>query len=442
MAVSINEFKLPMAPMAARDFVQRATDSLGIFIDLDRICELLAVLTLSSNDLAREVNEIAGQSVSLGDKSTIIQALLDHGANMSDFQTNWRKPDMLYLNADAKSNLERDENLDKAGRDILRIYQTFTTNNYNLSILRSLTDYPRSKILSFDGHRMLKVNPEWRLLNTSRIGSASPNIQGLSRDLGDIFTYPAGYVLVRADSKQIEPRINFSHFIRDDLIVKMISYYDDAYFGLLHYCTASEADLRAFRENFDTAFKQIEITDEIVNKRQTIKTLTNAGSYGSSNLQRVDHTLASAFDKRVKHHPARIEMERKVAEAVDRGVTTFYGAFGTPVTPAAKESYTPGSPGYRNHMIRCGINNPIQVTASELMICGMDVARQLLEEASDSYLIYYKHDECCFLVSVKDAEKGFVEKFGEVTAYNVSGWIPIGSDLLIGKKDPVFESYL
>ncbi len=438
MAVEINSFQLPMSPAAARNFVQQSTDRLGIFIDLDRVCELIAVLTLKTAALSNSAHEMG---VNLKDKMSVINALIQHGAMPSDFQTNWKKPDTMYLNADAKANLGRSLTLDEEGKALLGVYQDFTTANYNLSILQSLSTYPQSAVLSFDKHRMLKINPEWRLLNTSRIGSASPNIQGLSRDLGDVFTYPAGYTLIRADSKQIEPRINFSHFIRDDLIVNMISYYDDAYFGLLHYCTASDAEITEYRKDFST-FRPIEITEEIEKKRQTIKTLTNAGSYGSSNLQKVDNTLASVFDQRIKKHPARLDLERKVAEAVDRGVTTFYGAFGTPVTPAEKESYRPGSPGYRNHMIRCGINNPIQVTASELMICGMDVAMKLLQEASSSYLIYYKHDECCFLVSDKDVNSGFLEKFGEVTAYNVHGWIPIGSDKLVGKKKPVFESYL
>lgn len=443
MPVQIDEYKLPITPEAARNYVQRSTDALGIFIDLDRVCELLAVLSLNNRDVKKQADEMSvNLHINLHDKMSVIQALILHGAFPSDFQTNWRKPGDMYLNADAKAAVGNNPALDKEGHRLLELYQEYTTNNYNMSILRSLTEFPRSRVLSYDGHRMLKVNPEWRLLNTSRIGSANPNIQGLSRDLGDIFTYPKGYVLVRADSKQIEPRINFSHFIRDELIIKMITYYDDAYFGLLHYCTASDAELKSYGDDFDSSFKPIEITEEIEQRRQTIKTLTNAGSYGSSNLARVDSSLASVFDKRIKHHPARLELERKVAEAVDRGVKTFYGAFGTPVTPSEKESYSPGSPGYRNHMIRCGINNPIQVTASELMICGMQLAMQLLSETERSYLMYYKHDESCFLVSDRDAEQGYIDKLSEVTAYNVKGWIPIGSDKLVGKKKPVFESYL
>ena len=443
MPVEINEFKLPMTPADACAYVQSATDSLGIFVDMDRCNELIAILSLQNRDIEKECRELSNNKVlNIRDKMSIISALMEHGAALSDFQVNYKKPNNVYLNRDSRSNLLNNPSFNATGRMLLDRYQRYTTNNYNISILKSFIVFDRSKLLSFDGHRMVKINPTWNLLNTSRIGSSKPNIQGLSRDLCDIFTYPKGYVLVHADSSQIEPRINFSHFVRDELIVKLITYYGDAYYGLLHYCTATDDEIKNLVFDFESNFVPIEITDDIVDRRQTIKTLTNAGSYGSSNLLKVDRSLASAFEKRIKNHPARLELERKVEDAVNRGVCTFYGAFGTPVTPEDKDSYIVGTKAHKQHMIRCGINNPVQTTASELMICGMDVARKLLAEAKDSYLMWYKHDDAGFLVSEEDAANGYIDKLGEVTAYNVRGWIPIGSEKLVGKKKPVYESYL
>ena len=268
MPVEINEFKLPMTPADACAYVQSATDSLGIFVDMDRCNELIAILSLQNRDIEKECRELSNNKVlNIRDKMSIISALMEHGAALSDFQVNYKKPNNVYLNRDSRSNLLNNPSFNATGRMLLDRYQRYTTNNYNISILKSFIVFDRSKLLSFDGHRMVKINPTWNLLNTSRIGSSKPNIQGLSRDLCDIFTYPKGYVLVHADSSQIEPRINFSHFVRDELIVKLITYYGDAYYGLLHYCTATDDEIKNLVFDFESNFVPIEITDDIVDRR-------------------------------------------------------------------------------------------------------------------------------------------------------------------------------
>ncbi len=80
--------------------------------------------------------------------------------------------------------------------------------------------------------------------------------------MGDIITEPKGYTLIRCDSGQIEPRINFSYFVRDELIMNLITHYNDAYFGLMHYATAREEDIRRWRDDWST-FVPITITDEV-----------------------------------------------------------------------------------------------------------------------------------------------------------------------------------
>lgn len=443
MPIEINTFKLPMTPSEACSFVQKSTDKLGVFVDLDRCSELIAILQLQNVDIMRKTLEYVPRgTLNLRDKNSVIGALISLGASDQDFKVNVRKPDSFYLNADARARLLANPNFGVKGRELLDLYKTFITNNYNISTLKSFTNYPQTKVLSHNNHRMVRVKPVWTLLNTSRIGSSAPNIQGLSKALCDVFTYPKGYVLLHADSSQIEPRINFSHFIRDDLIVELIKYYNDAYYGILQYCTSTDEELAAMRADFKSAFVPMQNLKELGSVRDTVKTLTNAGSYGSLNLEKVDAKLADAFAKRIRNHPARIALEQKVSEDVRRGVRTFYGAFGTPVTPEDTKNYVRGTESYIRHMIRCGINNPVQTTASELMICGINVVRQLLDEVEDSYLLWYKHDDAGFLVSEKDAEKGYVDKLSEVTAYNVKGWIPIGNEPKVGCKEPVYASYL
>jgi hypothetical protein len=279
-------------------------------------------------------------------------------------------------------------------------------------------------------------------LNTSRIAAENPGIQGIPRTMGDIVCEPKGYTLIRCDSGQIEPRINFSYFIRDELIMDLINFYDDAYFGLLIYCLMTPEEEEACRVNFEANFKEVEITDEVKDKRQMLKKLTNAGSYGSSNLSGIDPALSSSYEKKIINHPARLALEARVREAVNHGEETFYGFFGTPVTPDATEKYSKGDKGWTEHVIRCGINNPVQTTASELMMFSVNKAREILSRAKDSHICFYKHDEACFYVSDEDMANGIGDELQEITAYNVKGWLPIHSDPLVGIKPSGYPSYI
>lgn len=116
--------------------------------------------------------------------------------------------------------------------------------------------------------------------------------------------------------------------------------------------------------------------------------------------------------------------------------------FGTPVTPEETERYKKGERGWTDHVIRCGINNPVQTTASELMMFSINEVMKILQEAKDSHVCFYKHDEACFYVSDEDVANGIGDKLAQVTAYNVKGWIPIESDLLVGVKPGEYPSYL
>ena len=97
-------------------------------------------------------------------------------------------------------------------------------------------------------------------------------MQNINRDICDIYTAPKGWTMIFSDSGQIEPRITYSAYIRDDLIVKLISAYDDAYYGLLHFILLTDAEERALRNNMDSLVLH-EVTDEMKEKRQRLKVL-------------------------------------------------------------------------------------------------------------------------------------------------------------------------
>lgn len=441
MPIVIDEMKLPITPAEARDIIQRQTDNFGVFFDVDRCYEIAAILQLENKDIVRDLRRLSlDPTLFLDDKLKVIDTLINMGVSKVDFYPGKsREP---QLNAKVFASIKQNNVYSEDVQEFVNKYMTYASNKRNKGNILNYATLPNSASLTKTNHRMSRGCPTWQLLRTSRIAASDPGIQGIPRTMGDIITEPPGYTLVRADSGQIEPRINFSSYLRDELIMNLIMYYNDAYYGLLHFCKMSEAEEAACRENFEANFKPIEITDEIKNMRQDIKHLTNAGSYGSSNLGDIVPSLAKAYEQKIVKHPKRLALERKVTQDVERGVSTFYGMFGSPVTPEETERYKKDDSGWKDHVIRCGINNPVQTTASELMMFSVYEANKLIQEAHDIHICYYKHDEACFYVSDEDMANGFVEKLTEVTAYKVKGWIPIDSEALVGVKPGAYPSYL
>lgn len=244
--------------------------------------------------------------------------------------------------------------------------------------------------------------------------------------------------MVFSDSGQIEPRITYSAYIRDDLIVRLITLYDDAYYGLLHFIQMSAEEERQSRADLDSI--QIhEVTDAMKEKRQRLKTLGLAGNYGSSNLASIDAELGPLYEEKIVGHPARKALESRVTEAVRGGATCFHGYFGTPVYPDNTPKYHRGGNGWAGHMVRCGINNPIQTTAAELMCISVANAKKIL--GPRDHIGSYKHDEGLFYVREEHVTE-MAPKLQECLAYAVDQWIPIGSDLHIGRKDSPYVTNL
>ena len=441
MAIEINDFQLPITPQEARNFLQSQTDSFGVFFDVERCYELVGILTLENSDITRYLRRLTHNSnLSLDNKEDVIAQLKKMGINPVEFmERNSRKES---INAAVREKILQNPIHGEDVQEFLKYYGTYLSNKRNKGNIFNYAVLPQSRSLSKYNRRMSIAHPKWSILNTSRLAASDPGIQGIPRTMGDIITEPPGYTLKRCDSGQIEPRINFSTYLRDELIMNLIMYYNDAYFGLLHFCQMSAAEEEACRQNFRANFKPIEITPEIKDVRQNIKRLTNAGSYGSSNLGDINPQLAKIYEMKIVNHPARLALERKVTQDVNRGVDTFYGMFGTPVTPDATEKYSKGDAGWKEHVIRCGINNPVQTTASELMMFSVNEAMHIIKEAKDTHVCFYKHDEACFYISDKDMANGIGDRLDEVTAYNVKGWIPIDSESVTGPKKGDYPSYI
>ena len=438
--ININTMELPITPREACSYVQFQTDNFGIFFDMDRCLELTAILQLEMTSILKEMRRLSNSPNLFVEKDYVIDALVKMGVAKGAFVGANGK---TSLTAATCKLIADDPKAVPEARRMAEIYATYTSNKRNKGNIENYaTQLPMSVALSKKGHRMTIGNPTWKLLNTSRIAASDPGIQGIPRSMGDIVCEPKGYTLVRCDSGQIEPRINASAYLKDKLLMALIGLYNDAYFGTLHYCLLTDEEFYRLSQNVPDDLKPMNLTDDIKDQRQNIKRLTNAGAYGSTNLGDINPRLADVYNKRIVNHPSRKALELNVRDSVHRGIETFYGYFGTPVTPDSTEKYQKGGSGWNEHVIRCGINNPIQTTASELMMFSINEARKIISEAKDTHICFYKHDEACFYVSDEDMANGIGDKLSDVTAYQVEGWLPIYADALIGVKKGDYPSYI
>lgn len=430
MAIKIDEFKLPITPQEALGIVQRHTDTFGVFFDYDRILEYEADCAIAMTNLLPVVRFLGGSSTIEPTKDAEVINILKKRFNVSE-RLLLNKDGKVSIDAFVRNNLLETSAVSEDVKQFVEVLDNLKAQSQRRSYLDQYKNLPLSKELDYRGHRMVIAHPTWALLSTSRMSASKPSVQNIARDLPDLMTQPRGWITVRADSGQIEPRINFSYFTRDDLIVKLIMSYNDAYFGMLHFVLLTAEEEAAIRREFNKFFVKLD-TEKVADKRQTLKTLSLAGSYGSHRLDNLDPVLAKNFTRKIVEHPERLKNEEAVREAVRNGVETFYGAFGTPVTPEETTKYRKGEKGWFEHVVRCGINNPIQTTASELMIYSVYNADKILSEHPNSHIGYYKHDEGCFYVHEDDHD--IIDELGECTAYRVKGWIPIDSEVIIGQK--------
>jgi DNA polymerase I-like protein with 3'-5' exonuclease and polymerase domains len=433
--IEINEFRLPITPEQGRNILQEHTDVFGCFFDLDKILEYESMHALHIHKNIREWWELAGDpTLELTKNYDILRVLLER-FNIPKYKLTFEGK--LSIRSDeVLKPLLQDQELSQDAHRFVELCISLGHARYMRSYLKQYKDLPVCRLESFDNHRMVVGHPVWNVLSTSRISASKPSLQNMIGGCGDVYTAPKGYAIIFSDSSQIEPRITYSHFIKDDLLTKLITAYDDAYYGILHYIHLSDKEEEGLRADFSSLVMK-EITPELKATRADLKVLALAGNYGSSNLQAVDPVLGPLYERRIVNHPDRLRFESEVRNKVRQGADTFHAAFGTPVKPEATNKYTKGGQGWYQHLIRCGINNPIQATASELMLFSLYEVQKVL--SLYGFINYYKHDEGSFYV-VEDKAEEIAPKLQECVSYKVKDWIPIGSDLRIGKKPSGHES--
>lgn len=400
----------------AISILEKHTNRHGIIFDLTRMLTYQAYFIEKSRPLREEFRTMAGNS-------SLVETQRDEVIKV--LTGRFQLPERKLLEKGAKSikavvvtRLLEDPEVGEDIKHFLQLLSELRSNSHRISYLQTYCELPVLKAESFEGHRCVLAKPIWKKLTTSRISASDPSVQNIYRDFGDIITHLPGQILVRADSAQIEPRIIYSHFVRDDVIKSYIEMYDDAYAGVYHFLFYTDNEIHPM----DKA------------ERDKLKTVMNATNYGGS-LPNVDPAIAGPFKSKIQQHPKRLEWVAQVEKEVRQGADVFYSAFGTPVKPEETNVYKKGDPNWKDHMVRCGVNNPVQTTASDLMCQGVYSADTLIEALSrrrQTFIGYSKHDE--FLYYVDEADESLIDALAGCVAYSVRDWIPIKSELSIGPK--------
>lgn len=429
MAIRITD--KPRATIEQAKFIlEKHSSAMGIYIDLERVIDYdlySRKKIISMTPILREwlrLPEVEPTQV-VAIKNRVI-ALFDVDPNML---TNNKGTFALDKEVRARV-MEQSHEFDPIFVEFIKFYDELAEMTTIQRQVKTYLEAPAASLRTNDNHRACIVRPKWAKASTGRLQSSEPNFQGMTRYMKDIIAAPEGYELVQADSGQIEPRIMYSEFIKDELLKKLIEVYDDAYFGQLHYITLTDEEELYFRENLD----KVEKKEWDKSQRDVLKKLGLAGNYGGGNLERFDRTLAPLYVHKIVNHPLRKEWEKDVRDMVyNQGADRFYSSFGTEVKPEAKEGMYGDLSSWKNHLVRCGINNPLQTTAADLMAESVYEADRILTNETTKYggIAAYIHDAGYFYLHQDDIH--LADKLIDCLAYDVRDWIPIRSEGEIGK---------
>lgn len=388
-----------------------------IYIDYDKLLMSLFNIQRKIDSMYTAFEEVTGMNARNG----VLKKYLFEYARQRGFLSAFNKTDKgdYSVNADSIAAVLNSD-IDEGDRLVVTIFSKIGDHVSAKGTLVGLLQNPISNKVSCDMHRMLETRPIWAPQNTGRVACQKPAIQNLPRNLQELITVPRGYKLIHTDSGQVEPRITYSAFVVDEQIKALIRLYDDAYFGLLHYCTMPQADIRSGRMDFE----KLEITDEMRQNRQSIKTNGNAVMYGSTSNK--DDPIKAAMIDRIGNHPSRLRLIHKIEDALDRGQREFLTYFGTPID-IMKSPKLATAGDKRLEMIRLAINNPIQGTAADLMRASCCEASRIMTMAKDSYIIAYIHDAGLFCVSEDDWDD-VSDKLKDIVAYSVDDWVPVNAE--------------
>ena len=413
----------------ALNLLQDSTKDHGVYIDLDRVLDIYTTAYENYLPLITIMRTISGDTTLTCDSRSFSKIYTE----ILGVPSKLLLTDGKYsVDKDTRERLKNTSELSDIAKHFVEVHILAAEYNTICKSMKSYLNLPLVRVEDYEGHRVVRASPSYSILSTGRLQASDPNVQNISREFPDLITHLSDWTLLRCDSAQIEPRIMYSHFIKDKLIYSLIELYDDAYFGLLHFITLTYEEENNLRRG-NMKLEKKPFTKE---ERQKLKLAALAAGYGS-NLSKANVPYALEYVEKINKHPLRKSWEEEVTSYVRAGGQKFYTPFGMEILPTETTKYKKGTMGWISHLIRCGINNPIQGTASQLMFLSIEFAYKLLK-GRKSKICYYKHDEAAFYIH--NSELFLVDELKSVVGYNIIysdgfKWLPIHAEYFLGRKE-------
>lgn len=326
-------------------------------------------------------------------------------------------------------------NTNAYGDEITNIAKLFRVYNWHVSQISLLPgileQYQPSGLESDDGRRLILVKPGVATQNTGRFGLVNPALMNLPRYMKDLTVAPRGWTILTADSGQIEPKLIYGFFMPDPQIHKLIEVEGDAYYAVLKYCQMP----KEYIQQRVMDFVKTEITDELKELRQKLKTYGNGVMYGATS-NRENDPLKQAYIERIGQHPLRIEWQKKLEAKLNSGQRLFPTVFGTPIDVYKSEKVINAKSETERQLalVHCIINNPVQGTAGDLMGFSLEATDRLIQQkAPNSWITKYVHDEGQYCIHNSEVDYVLEEISGH-TAYDIGGVVKVYNEPKIGRK--------
>ena len=171
----ISEMKLPIQPAEARAWVQKQTDSFGIFIDSTRINEIMGYMYTDNVSITKQVRKILhAPNLFLTDHESIISILVSAGVPKALFIPNkfdsksTRSKSYTFTMGIRKRIIETPSYSEDV-RIACKLINEYVTNSKNLGTLNGYSQLAEVQSLSKLGRVMRVAHPTWEQLATSRI---------------------------------------------------------------------------------------------------------------------------------------------------------------------------------------------------------------------------------------------------------------------------------
>ncbi|SHF07362.1 DNA polymerase I [Marinitoga hydrogenitolerans DSM 16785] len=390
------EIENPLIPVLAQMELN------GVYFDIPYLKELEKEYTIISNNILKEIKDMAGYEINPNSPKQIRELLFERLGLSPKKKTKGGK---FSTNAQVLEEMKNDH-----------------------PIIQKILDYRKyQKLLSTYIQAIPKlVNKKTKRVHTSfnqtgaatgRLSSSDPNLQNLPiREVeGEkirkaVKAEKENYVLLSADYSQIELRV-LAHMSKDPVLIESFKKNLD-----IHTITAAKL--------FDVPENQVDHHMRQIGKMINFSIIYGVSSYGLSERTGVSVNEAGIFIKKYFELYKNVEkyQQQILSDLAKNGyVETLFG----------RKRFLNNLRLNKNDLKRMAVNTPIQGTASDIMKLAMIKLNAKLPEYAK--MILQVHDE--IVIELPEEKKEVVSKIVKETMENVIALdVPLRVDINISER--------